>query len=135
MIDGEIVNYTILYHGVTEETESCDQAKRIIYETENRLRVQALWYPFDCGVDALLDMQTASLLGLEVKGLPMFFLGRRPKTSDDREWLKRNKPFVEETHSDVDIELIKKAIDWAMWKNTQLPDIVVIWRVLSFILS
>ena len=123
LMDGEIVNYTILYHGVTGETESCDhQAKRIIYETENGRRVQALCYPFDCGVDALLDMQTASLLGLEVKGLPMFFPGRRPKTSDDREWLKKNKPFVEETHSDVDIELIKEAIDWAMWKNTQLPD-------------
>ena len=62
LMDGELVKHPIAYYGVGNKTIRVEMAKKVVYEANDR-QVSALCYPHDIDVDALLDMETANLLG------------------------------------------------------------------------
>ena len=121
LMDGELVKHPIAYYGVGNKTIRVEMAKKVVYEANDR-RVSALCYPHDIDVDALLDTETANLLGAKLSGVPKFLPSKEPKLSDDGSWVGEEKNFLEERWSKEETDMLMEGVEEAMKRNVELPD-------------
>ena len=120
-MDGDVVDYEVVFHGVSRRRTTRRWAKKVVYEANNR-KVVALCYELDCGVDALLDHETALALGVKVENIPLHFPGSIPPRTDDLAWVRERKVFAETQWEEADVRLVYEATKEAMEANSKLPD-------------
>ena len=80
-MDGDVVDYEVVFHGVSRCRTTCRWAKKVVYEANNH-KVVALCYELDCEVDALLDHETTLALGVKVENIPLQQKTKIPRKMD-----------------------------------------------------